>query len=171
MKRAFVQSWPHSALTDARPTLAEVVYNRLRQDIVWASSHRMLHCVPMTCAPVMTSASARCARRCPGSWLSGSLTSIRGAQESKRASHIDPPASSYAIRRACPYHGENNGPGKDVHGELDPTPGIGERPRPRTDMRRAAVSGSARSPPFRRRLASAISSARWQPRSRDERRG
>jgi hypothetical protein len=37
----------------------------------------------------------------------------------KRASHIDPPASSYAImRRACPYRGENPGPGKDVHGEL-----------------------------------------------------
>jgi hypothetical protein len=33
----------------------------------------------------------------------------------KRASHIDPPASSYAImRRACPYRGENPGPGKDV---------------------------------------------------------
>src|SRR5271167_1143780 len=31
----------------------------------------------------------------------------------KRASHIDPPASSYAImRRARPYRGENPGPGK-----------------------------------------------------------
>src|SRR6267378_92758 len=35
---------------------------------------------------------------------------------------IDPPASSYAImQRASPYCGENPGPGKDVHGELDPT--------------------------------------------------
>ena len=34
------------------------------------------------------------------------------------ASHIDPPASSYAImRRACPYRGENHEPGKDVYGE------------------------------------------------------
>ena len=46
----------------------------------------------------------------------------------KRASHIDPPASSYAImRRACPYRGENPGPGKDVHRELDHRPGIRER--------------------------------------------
>ena len=46
----------------------------------------------------------------------------------KRNSHIDPPASSYAImRRARPYRGENPEPGKDVHGELDPTPGIRER--------------------------------------------
>ena len=43
--------------------------------------------------------------------------------KSKRASHIDPPASSYAImRKACPYRGENPGPGKDIHGELDPGP-------------------------------------------------
>src|SRR5215831_16864874 len=54
----------------------------------------------------------------------------------KRASHIDPPASSYAImQRACPYRGENPVPGKDVRGELDPTPGIRERPRPISDMR------------------------------------
>src|SRR2546430_17705046 len=50
-------------------------------------------------------------------------------ERAKRASHIDPPASSYAImRRACPYRGENPGPGKDVDGELDPTPGIREQP-------------------------------------------
>ena len=50
-------------------------------------------------------------------------------ERAKRASHIDPPASSYAImRRACPYRGENTGPGKDVHGELDPRPGIREQP-------------------------------------------
>ena len=54
-------------------------------------------------------------------------------KRAKRASHIDPPASSYAImRRACPYRGENPGPGKDVDGELDPRPGIRERPRPRS---------------------------------------
>ena len=54
---------------------------------------------------------------------------LRCSKRAKRASHIDPPASSYAImRRACPYRGENNGPGKDVHGELDPTPGIREPP-------------------------------------------
>jgi hypothetical protein len=28
------------------------------------------------------------------------------------------------------YRGENPAPGKDVHGELDRTPGIRERPRP-----------------------------------------
>jgi hypothetical protein len=33
------------------------------------------------------------------------------------------------MRRACPYRGENPGPGKDVHGELDPTPGMREQPR------------------------------------------
>src|SRR6478672_221828 len=49
-------------------------------------------------------------------------------ERAKRASHIDPPASSYAImRRARPYRGENPAPGKDVDGELDPTPGIREQ--------------------------------------------
>jgi hypothetical protein len=50
-------------------------------------------------------------------------------ERAKRASHIDPPASSYAImRRARSYRGENPAPGKDVDGELDPTPGIREQP-------------------------------------------
>ncbi len=50
-------------------------------------------------------------------------------ERAKRASHIDPPASSYAImRRARPYRGENPEPGKDVLGELDPWPGIREQP-------------------------------------------
>jgi hypothetical protein len=50
-------------------------------------------------------------------------------ERAERASHIDRPASSYAImRRARPYRGENPEPGKDVHGELDPTPGIREHP-------------------------------------------
>ena len=57
-------------------------------------------------------------------------------KRAKRASHIDPPASSFAImRRARPYRGENPAPGKDVHGELDPTPGIRERPRPKADIK------------------------------------
>ena len=32
------------------------------------------------------------------------------------------------------HRGENPAPGKDVHGELDRTPGIRERPRPFSDM-------------------------------------
>jgi hypothetical protein len=35
------------------------------------------------------------------------------------------------MQRASPYCGENPGPGKDVRGELDPTPGIREQPRKR----------------------------------------
>ena len=38
------------------------------------------------------------------------------------------------MRRACPYRGENPVPGKDVHGELDPRPGIREQPRPIADI-------------------------------------
>jgi hypothetical protein len=50
-------------------------------------------------------------------------------ERAKRASHVDPPASSYAImRRAGPYRGENPGPGKYVEGELEPRPGIREQP-------------------------------------------
>src|SRR5215813_1319591 len=61
-----------------------------------------------------------------------SLLALR-CSRAKRASHIDPPASSYAImRRARPYRGENPVPGKDVRGELDPTPGIREQPRPQS---------------------------------------
>jgi hypothetical protein len=49
--------------------------------------------------------------------------------------NIDPPASSYAImRRARPYRGENPAPGKDVDGELDPTPGIREQPGANADI-------------------------------------
>jgi hypothetical protein len=60
-------------------------------------------------------------------------------ERAKRASHIDPPASSYAImRRARSYRGENPEPGKDVHGELDPTPGIREQPRSSTSFRAQA---------------------------------
>ena len=42
------------------------------------------------------------------------------ARKGDRDCNIGPPASSYAImRRACPYRGENGGPGKDDRGELD----------------------------------------------------
>ncbi len=45
-------------------------------------------------------------------------------ERAKRASHIDPPASSYAImRRARPYRGENPEPGKDVE-SLTPGPDL-----------------------------------------------
>ena len=44
-------------------------------------------------------------------------------KKAKRASHIDPPASSNAImRRARPYRGENPEPGKDVTESLTPRP-------------------------------------------------
>ena len=44
-------------------------------------------------------------------------------KRAKRASHIDPPASSNAImRRARPYRGENPEPGKDVTESLTPRP-------------------------------------------------
>ena len=37
------------------------------------------------------------------------------------------------MRRACPYRGENRGPGKDVHGVLDSQPGIREQPGSMSD--------------------------------------
>jgi hypothetical protein len=41
-------------------------------------------------------------------------------ERAKRASHIDPLASSDAImQRACPYCGENPEPGKDVTESLN----------------------------------------------------
>jgi hypothetical protein len=68
----------------------------------------------------------------------------------KRASHIDPPASSYAImRRACPYRGENPGPGKDVLESLTTGPELEnsqghsrptEEPRRFADVRYASIS-------------------------------
>src|SRR3954452_9354595 len=58
-------------------------------------------------------------------------------ERAKRASHIDPLTSSYAImRRARPYRGENHGPGKDVQGELDLTPGIREQPGHQADIKK-----------------------------------
>ena len=45
---------------------------------------------------------------------------LASARKGDRAFNIDPPTSSYAImRRACPYCGENSGPGKERCGELD----------------------------------------------------
>src|SRR3954466_5039284 len=38
------------------------------------------------------------------------------------------------MRRAGPYRGENHGPGKDVQGELDLTPGIREQPGSKGDL-------------------------------------
>ena len=38
------------------------------------------------------------------------------------------------MRRARPYRGENHGPGKDVQGELDLTPGIREQPGSLADI-------------------------------------
>lgn len=61
-------------------------------------------------------------------------------ERAKRVLHIDPPASSYAImRRARPYRGENPEPGKDVHGELDPWPGIREQAGSSSASRTAAT--------------------------------
>jgi hypothetical protein len=40
------------------------------------------------------------------------------------------------MRRARPYRGENPEPGKDVHGELDPWPGIREHNRPKADVQK-----------------------------------
>src|SRR5262249_42429769 len=52
-------------------------------------------------------------------------------KRAKRASHVDPPASSYAImRRAGPYRGENPGPANDVEGELENRAGIREHVDP-----------------------------------------
>src|SRR5687767_15785802 len=60
----------------------------------------------------------------------------------KRASHIDPPASSDAImRKACSYRGENHGPGKDPHRELELRPGTRERPRSHQDQSPVIIEG------------------------------
>src|SRR5215211_7627237 len=60
-------------------------------------------------------------------------------ERAERASHIDPPASSYAImQRASPYCGENPEPGKDVHGELESGPGIREQPGSKPVMLRTS---------------------------------
>jgi hypothetical protein len=43
------------------------------------------------------------------------------------------------MRRARPYRGENPAPGEDVDGELDPTAGIREQPRPICDIQDASL--------------------------------
>ena len=44
---------------------------------------------------------------------------LRCSREQNALHTLNPPASPYAImRRACPYRGENHGPGKDAR-ELD----------------------------------------------------
>jgi hypothetical protein len=42
------------------------------------------------------------------------------------------------MRRVHPYRGENSGPGKDVGGELDTSPGIREQYRHISDMNETA---------------------------------
>jgi TolB-like protein len=53
-----------------------------------------------------------------------------GLEIAERAVQLDEedPQAHAIMRRACPYCGENHGPGKDFHRVLDPTPGIRERP-------------------------------------------
>ena len=41
---------------------------------------------------------------------------------------------SKQLRSIKMHRGENPAPGKDVHGELDRTPGIRERPRPKSNV-------------------------------------
>ena len=57
---------------------------------------------------------------------------LRMLKRANRASHIDPPASSYAImRRACAPTAERTlDPARMFDEELDPRPGIREQPRP-----------------------------------------
>jgi hypothetical protein len=63
----------------------------------------------------------------------------------------------YAImRRARPYRGENHGPGKDFHRELDPTPGIREQPG--SKMGRQKPSSVIRYPYCKADLLNPISS-------------
>ena len=51
----------------------------------------------------------------PGRWRWRDRPIFRKARFGHCVCNIDPPASPYAImRRACPYRGENRGPGKDV---------------------------------------------------------
>src|SRR5262245_32976589 len=96
-------------------------------------------------------------------------------KRAKRASHIDPPASSDAImRRASPYRGENPGPGEDVEGELDPRPGIREQPGSQAEiqLRRRVVGyvpillqkSLASHVMAARQLGRALSAAPWERR-------
>src|ERR1700732_209923 len=56
-------------------------------------------------------------------------------ERAKRASHIDPPASSNAImRRARPYRGENPEPGKNVTESLTPRPELENSQDPKRNL-------------------------------------
>ena len=62
----------------------------------------------------------------PGRWRWRDRPIFRKARLGHCVCNIDPPASPYAImRRACPYRGENRGPGKDDRGELDNVEWVG----------------------------------------------
>jgi hypothetical protein len=62
-------------------------------------------------------------------------------KRAKRASHIDAPASSYAImRRARPYRGENPEPGKDVTESLTPRPELENNQDPKRTFAAAFLS-------------------------------
>jgi len=63
-------------------------------------------------------------------------------KRAKRASHIDPPASSYAImRRARPYRGENPEPGKDVTESLTPRPELENNQDPKATWTNTQSAG------------------------------
>jgi hypothetical protein len=63
-------------------------------------------------------------------------------KRAKRASHIDPPASSYAIiRRASPYRGENPGPGKMLTESLNPGLEFREQPGFNASQTTRPISG------------------------------
>ena len=64
-------------------------------------------------------------------------------KKAKRASHIDPPASSNAImRRARPYRGENPEPGKDVTESLTPRPELENGQDPKRTLEVGVASQS-----------------------------
>ena len=90
-------------------------------DVRWCGTEAMLRSNYQTCQQNhQIPAHRREPMSLPGRWRWCDRPWVCDARkEPKRASHIDPPASSYAImRRARSYRGENNGPGKDIHGEL-----------------------------------------------------
>jgi hypothetical protein len=90
---------------------------------------------PVFEARVIIDASAGKQRPCRDAGVGAIAPGFAMLARANRISHIDPPASSYAIiRRACPYRGENPGPGKDVHGEIDHMPGIREQPESKADV-------------------------------------
>lgn len=86
-------------------------------------------------------------------------------ERAKRASHIDPPASSYAImRRARPYRGENPAPGKDAHGGLTPRPELENSQDPERTRRRTRQDTFLSAKPAKElRIAYARSPVFWSP--------